>query len=587
MSPLKSLFVITSIITLFFTGTAISSETNKNNELTSAIQKNKKHIKGEVKSLLKLTKKSYPKTNLNQELYHNWIEQLVIQIDPNNLYLSSEDIKKVKESYSPDIFKKYDINPVIALYEKWENSANRIQNNLEKNLFTISSDKPKAKKITPEIFDTYIGRRWTKLISKQNFLLPEGSENLLLDTYKNSIRSNKELIETNSSQHIVSALIKAFDKNADYFSKLKLNDFKEELDLVGLGFSISFKNDLIQISKVISSGPADNTSKIQAGDYILAIRENNEYTPLTLTSLEHNTKLLRGKKNSKISLLILRGQVSSWIQLTRDTAPLSTSEITYKAIKQQNHIFGIIKIPSFYMDFEAYQKRDINFKSCSRDLNNALKDLKKQKVDGIVIDLRNNRGGSLFEGSSALDTILKPGPTLQNQDIESQKVRRFNTRSVETYKGPLIVLTNENSAGSAEIFAAAVQDYNRGVIIGSATYGMGYVYTLPSLPNGRAKIASDKLFRVSGRPFAEIGVIPDILLGSQRPPQEQKAGIATLKINTYSQTYQIRELQDVAHSPKLNNIKSTAVADTEVLVAFTVLEAMMFSEKKPAEDNSK
>ncbi|HEX2549939.1 MAG TPA: carboxy terminal-processing peptidase, partial [Gammaproteobacteria bacterium] len=183
---------------------------------------------------------------------------------------------------------------------------------------------------------------------------------------------------------------------------------------------------------------------------------------------------------------------------------------------QQNFKIGVIDIPTFYMDFDAYNRRDPNYKSTTRDVYKLLEELRKENVDGVIIDLRENGGGSLPEAAMLTNLFIDPGPVVQIRQSDDSISRDYRATNPAVYRGPLVILTNHLSASASEIFAGAIQDYGRGLIIGSTTFGKGSVQTMMPIEKGEGdlKITQAKFYRVSGDSTQHRGVIPDLELPS-------------------------------------------------------------------------
>jgi carboxyl-terminal processing protease len=180
----------------------------------------------------------------------------------------------------------------------------------------------------------------------------------------------------------------------------------------------------------------------------------------------------------------------------------------------ERHRLGVIDIPAFYLDFEAYRNRDPDYKSTTRDVARILGELKNENVDGIIIDLRNNGGGSLHEATTLTDLFVQPGPVVQIRHTNQTISREYRSRTEPAYEGPLLVLINRLSASASEIFAAAIQDYGRGLVVGTRSFGKGTVQVLAPLPEGQLKLTESKFYRISGGSTQHRGVLPDISLPS-------------------------------------------------------------------------
>lgn len=520
---------------------------------TLAIQTMSQNTEINFQALLKEIKKSYPETQFNEELYSKWVLSLADQLDPKKLILTEEDIKNSTKAYTPKTFNQSKPRAIFSLLYSWEESAIEIQNRLPTWSKDLGSAVTNMEKITnrPNSKDSLFDR-WNQLLVNQSSLInkhstdPQKTAQLLTDRHTLSLAYTLEEIKSDSSNFVLGSLLKTIDSNASYISPTTLSSYESSLKNAGLGMILGSKGNQIHIISMTPTGPAKISQKLQEGDQIIALRSDHlAYTPTIAMPLEDVVKLIRGAPKTAIDLQVKRGDQIRWVKLTRDFIRVQSPQVTHEFFTTgSNKKISVIKIPSFYMDFEAYQKRDPYFKSCTRDLLSSFKVINTHNVDGVIIDLRNNGGGSLLEGYQSLDSVLKPGVVLQTKDNNEESIRKYKTRASEFYTGPLLVLINEKSAGSAEIFAAAIQDYKRGIIAGSNSFGLGYLYSLPPLPAGRAKIASSKLYRVTGTPFSTTGVTPDIafqVINNVHSKREIKA----LKIQTYSNNYNLDDLYKI------------------------------------------
>jgi len=212
------------------------------------------------------------------------------------------------------------------------------------------------------------------------------------------------------------------------------------------------------------------------------------------------------------------------ITIKRETVKLEDQAAKKAVFEVQNgdttFKLGVIDIPTFYMNFEAYQKGDPNYKSTTRDVYTLLNELNKEKVDGIIIDLRDNGGGSLPEAAMLTDLFVDPGPVVQIRQSDDTISRNYRAYQPAAYRAPIAVLVNRLSASASEIFAGAIQDYGRGIVIGSTTFGKGSVQNLVDLKHGRLKITEAKFYRISGDSTQHRGVIPDVKLPSLLDPDQ-------------------------------------------------------------------
>jgi carboxyl-terminal processing protease len=227
-------------------------------------------------------------------------------------------------------------------------------------------------------------------------------------------------------------------------------------------------------------------------------------------------KLIRGPKNTYVRLKIIPAkQVNSTttISIKRDKVKLEEQSAKKKIVTltrgDREFKLGIIEIPNFYIDFAAYHRGDKRYKSTTKDVQKILFELKRENIDGVIVDLRDNGGGSLKESNDLTGLFLKSGPTVQIK-TKHRITRLYDEDPSIEYTGPLVVLINRMSASASEIFAGAIKDYHRGIIVGTKSFGKGTVQELKPLGDGKLKLTSAKFYRVSGESTQHMGVVPDL-----------------------------------------------------------------------------
>ncbi len=301
------------------------------------------------------------------------------------------------------------------------------------------------------------------------------------------------------------------------------------LSLEGIGAVLRNENDYTLIQKIVPGGPADLSKKLHGKDKIIGVGqgENGEIIDVIGWRLDDVVELIRGPKDTMLRLEIIPGKsgtddLSKIITLTRNKIKLeeSASKSTVIDLPDLDRKIGIIDIPTFYVDFAAQAKGDPDFRSTSKDVRELITDLNKEGVEGIIIDLRANGGGSLSESLALTGLFIEEGPVVQTKD-SSGKIDVNNDPDPSLfYAGPLAVLVDRNSASASEIFAGAIQDYQRGIIIGEPTFGKGTVQNIidlnhfirnPQEEHGKLKTTIAQFFRVSGGSNQNKGVIPDII----------------------------------------------------------------------------
>jgi carboxyl-terminal processing protease len=297
------------------------------------------------------------------------------------------------------------------------------------------------------------------------------------------------------------------------------------LSLEGIGAVLQSDNEYTKVVRLVPGGPASKQGQLQPADRIVSVAQGDE-KPVNVIGwrLDEVVDLIRGPRNSTVTLEVIPANASDetitrTIAIKRDEVKLEEQSASKDVIELdrngETYRIGVINIPTFYADFQAMQAGDPNYKSTTRDVRKLIEELKASGVDGVVMDLRNNGGGALHEANDLVGLFIDEGPTVQirnaNNDVQ---VLEDEDPSV-VYDGPLVVLVNRMSASASEIFAGAIQDYGRGLVVGSQTFGKGTVQAVRPLNHGQLKITQSKFYRVSGGSTQHKGVIPDIEIPSR------------------------------------------------------------------------
>ena len=350
------------------------------------------------------------------------------------------------------------------------------------------------------------------------------------------VQFNQKLEPIEALEIYLNSLARLYDPHTNYMAPRSEEDFNigMQLSLVGIGALLTSEDGYTKIVQIIPGGPADKDKRLKADDRIIAVaQENGEPVDVVDMPLTKVVSLIRGEEGTKVTLTILEGikgakAVPVNIVLTRTKVELKESEAkgelhTIKGPDGKLLRIGVITLPSFYIDFKAAGSGDRNYKSSTRDVKNLIEGFKKQgKLDGLIVDLRTNGGGSLQEAVSLTGLFIKTGPVVQLRDAAG-RVEVYKDEDPEvTYDGPLIVMTNRLSASASEIFAGAIKDYKRGILVGDQkTHGKGSVQTVADLghylpylgynfPAGSIKLTNAKFYRISGASTQKKGVTPDI-----------------------------------------------------------------------------
>jgi carboxyl-terminal processing protease len=321
----------------------------------------------------------------------------------------------------------------------------------------------------------------------------------------------------------LTTMVEEFDPHTNYFAPPDRDRFDLRMSgkLEGIGARLQKKNDYVNVVEVISGGPAWRGEHIEVGDIILKVKQADEDEPVSIVGmrLDDAVKLIKGPKGSDVTLTIKRvdGTVEDET-ITRDVVELEETYAKSTVIEKEQRTFGLVNLPQFYFDMQDYKQRN-----AASDVKEEIERLKKEGMEGLILDLRNNGGGSLRTAVDIAGLFIEEGPVVQVSSTGNRKEVLKDDDSEIVWDGPLVILVNELSASASEILAAAMQDYKRGVIIGSKqTYGKGTVQNLIDLNQwvrkndlgdmGALKLTTQKFYRVNGGSTQLEGVKSDVVL---------------------------------------------------------------------------
>lgn len=358
--------------------------------------------------------------------------------------------------------------------------------------------------------------------------------------YEQSIRRINRLKSDDAFQMFMNAYTTAIEPHTTYLGPRASADFdiSMRLSLTGIGAVLQERNDYTMVREVTPGGPAARSGQLKAGDRIVAVAqgEKGAFVDVVGARLDDTVALIRGAADSVVRLDILPANagpdakhrqitlVRKKVDLAQQAAKKAVLDVTDNGSARR---IGVITLPAFYDDFEGRRKGDPNFRSATRDVAKLLKELGKEKVDGVVLDLRHNGGGSLKEAIELTGLFIDTGPVVMERNAQGRVFVDGDTSPGTAWDGPLGVLIDGESASASEIFAAAIQDYGRGIVIGEQSYGKGTVQTVlnldlavgsekPALGELRMTIA--QFFRINGSTTQVRGVQPDIALPAANDP---------------------------------------------------------------------
>jgi len=387
--------------------------------------------------------------------------------------------------------------------------------------------------------DTELDERWRKRLKNQalSLLLAEKAPAEIPETlerrYQNQLKRLAQYNAQDVFQIYANTLAEQYDPHTNYFSPRRAENFDINMSLSfeGIGAILQIDDEYAKVTRLVPAGPADKQGGLRPSDLIMGVGqgETGPIEDVIGWRLDEIVDLIRGPRDTTVRLEVIpdKGKTDqrrvvpirrNEVKLEEQAAQKEIIEFTDE--EDQTHRVGVIGIPAFYIDFEAYRQGDKLYRSTTRDVKKLVDELVAEGVEGIVIDLRDNGGGSLQEANQLTGLFIEYGPTVQIRSAESRVWRDGKRRRSQYYEGPLAVMINRLSASASEIFAGAIQDYGRGIIVGEQSFGKGTVQSLVPLQEGQLKITESKFYRVSGGSTQHRGVVPDIDYPSLFDPEK-------------------------------------------------------------------
>ena len=525
--PLSSLLLFLS--TLIFSLSVVASESIETEDGQSSLYR---------EIFERLASQHYRSQEIDDALSDRYLEEYINTLDSGKNYFLQSDIDEFEKwrLKLDDLSKRGDIKPGFIMFNR---VRDRAMTQLEKNItlledenYVFDFETSDSIMFDPELrswFKTQqeASKFWEKRLvdSMIRLLLNEKNEadarELLIKRYRNQIKQFEQRDSQDVLQLYTNALASLYDPHTSYFSPRTNENFQinMSLSLEGIGAELSTEDDYTKINRIVPGGPADLHGVLKAEDKIVGVGQAEEdIVDVIGWRIDDVVALIRGAKDTTVRLQFIpsKGDSSNTktITIVRDKVKLENKSAQSKILdvvhEGQTYKLGVIDIPAFYMDFEAYRARDPNYKSTTRDVYKLVEELKDADVEGIVVDLRSNGGGSLYEATSLTDLFIDYGPVVQIRDSDMRVQRNQRAYRRAAYNGPLLVMINRLSASASEIFAGALQDYGRALVVGSQSFGKGTVQDITALSSGQLKMTVSKFYRVSGDSTQHRGILPDI-----------------------------------------------------------------------------
>ncbi len=497
------------------------------------------------------------------------LSMYIDSLDPNHTLFLQSDVDELKKKHADDFgtrLKQGDLSAGVEVFDRYRKRSNEYfamaTKMLKKDIDltgddTIILDREKLghfktkkeqrdyweRQLKFQLMSITLGQEDEK--AKEKVFLSNPDITRGQDLVRNDERTPNEILQNRLSRQqeqfkrlkddeimetILNTAMLTYDPHSNYYAPIQATELQiqSSLQLEGIGVSIrpDRKNpDYTRIVTLVDGGPAAKSGQIKPNDLIVGIAKDGEtMTDVVGWSTREIVSLIRGKRGTSVTLKLRQPNTpdasARTVTVVRDIIQQEESGVTQRVVEVQRpnidktpKRIGVLEIPSFYLNYRARRNGE-DYRSVSIDTEKALKELNKENIDGLVVDLRNNPGGSLDEVAKMLGFFIKSGPLVQIRDNRGNvQVYRDNDGGEQLYDGKMVVLTNLASASASEIFAAAIQDYGRGLVVGSTTTGKGSAQIqLDSLALGSATLTQRKFYRITGGSTQNKGVVPDVEL---------------------------------------------------------------------------
>lgn len=477
---------------------------------------------------------------LSEKIYDAYLDSL----DAQRLYLTRKDVAEFEplRTRMDDALKTGKLDPAFLIYnryqkrliERLEFAVAQLEAGIDDFDFQTSQTLAVNREDEPWAADSAeLDELWRKRLMNQILGMKLNGETSveitesLMRRYRSQLNRAYQARSEDAFQTWMNAFTGVWDPHTNYFSPRVSENFNinMSLSLEGIGAVLQSDNEFTKVVRLVPGGPASKQGQLGTADRIIGVGEGEkgEMTNVIGWRLDEVVDLIRGPKDSQVRLEVVPATapddtITKEVVITRD-------EVKLEEQAAQSHMLeldrdgkswkvGVITIPTFYADFQAMQAGDPEYRSTTRDVRKLISQLQKDGMDALVVDLRDNGGGALQEANSLVGLFITEGPTVQILSPDNDLDILGDTDSSVAWEGPMMTLVNRMSASASEIFAGAIQDYDRGLVMGSQTFGKGTVQAIRPLNHGQLKITQSKFYRISGDSTQHRGVVPDILIPS-------------------------------------------------------------------------
>ena len=494
----------------------------------------------------------YRTAQLNDDLSSQILDRYIETLDANRSYFLATDIERFEQMrfHVDDYLRKQELDHIFELFDLYrERAIDRAEFSMRILSEGFDLNIPESfrfnRSTSPWPTDqAQLDDIWRRRVKNDYLSLKLAGQphddilKTLGDRYRQLSRRTKQITSTDVFETFINAYITSVEPHTSYFSPRSTENFKirMSLSLEGIGAVLQTENEYTVVRRVVAGGPADLSQLLNAGDRIISVGQNEDRPLVDVIGwrLDDVVDLIRGPKSTVVRLKILplqEGPDASGriISIVRDTIRLEeqAAQKSVIPVDRGDHVYriGVIDLPTFYVDFDGRSSGQADYRSTTRDVARLVKELQAENIDGLIIDLRGNGGGALTEATTLTGLFIEQGPIVQVKDAKGRVRVKHDSDPTIIYRGALAVLVDGNSASASEIFAGAIQDYGRGLVIGEPTYGKGTVQNLVDLDRyarnkdeklGQLKFTIAQFFRINGDSTQHKGVVPDILLPTAR-----------------------------------------------------------------------